>query len=773
MNRFLLTVLLGGFILGALHSQPLPCTVPAEMTSFCDEACIICDIDGFEGINNSTLQGQMPIDFCTTNQNHLLWIAFQAGSTNLTLNVAVSNCTQNDGLEIGIYYSDDCLNFTKVSNCDDDVPENTSQNFTNIVPLIIGQYYYFVMDGNGGDVCHYDVTVVSGNTIVTPLTTSGEISGQLELCPGLTQSYTTTGQEGATTYQWTVDGTIVSTEQTFDLALNTLGTHELCVVASNVCDIAPASCVNLHVTAVQPTTINGSICSNETFIAAGDTIDAAGTYQYTFQSALGCDSLVTVNVVQLPASFTNFSVDICDGDTLMVAGLPFTTAGNFQEIVPNWVGCDSTITFDLGLIVCEINVNEAATNVACNGGNTGSLSFYVQSGTPPFTYDWQQLGTGLTGSGNITALSETITIPNLAVGTYVVTVNNNFGEDAVAILTIQQPPQLAITFDPTQTNGYEVTCAGGNDGTIAATATGGVPNYTFAWSDGSTNSTLTDAIAGTYILTVTDASNCTLTNAYTTTEPTPLNFSPIYTDANCGGLATGIIQIPTATGGVSPYHYAFEDGVFADDTLFTGLTPDIYHVAVIDSNGCVTLDSGLIVAPIIPTVYLPDTLTIDLADSIGILTLADGVDSIIWTGINLSCYDCIEPIASPVWSGGYTVTVISEDDCVAVDSVYIVVNKIRKVFVPNAFSNNDDGTNDWFTVFAGPQVRIVKEFRVFDRWGELLFENFNFEPNEEAFGWNGDYRGKKLINDVFVWYAVVEFIDGIIIRYEGDVSIIK
>jgi hypothetical protein len=78
----------------------------------------------------------------------------------LTLYVSVFNCQSGGGgsqtgLEVGIYYSLDCETFQLVSNCDGDFPLNTTQNFTNTVPLIIGQYYYFVMDGNAADVCQY------------------------------------------------------------------------------------------------------------------------------------------------------------------------------------------------------------------------------------------------------------------------------------------------------------------------------------------------------------------------------------------------------------------------------------------------------------------------------------------------------------------------------------------------------------------------------------------------------------------------------------------
>ena len=124
------------------------CGNPALMTPTCQEACIICDIDGFTGRNSSFLKGVAPPGFCTGTVHNIQWIAFIAGTVDLTLEVTVSNCNSGAGLEIGIYKSNDCKTFQLVSECDGDVRENTTRIFKNTVPLIVGQHYYFVIDGN-------------------------------------------------------------------------------------------------------------------------------------------------------------------------------------------------------------------------------------------------------------------------------------------------------------------------------------------------------------------------------------------------------------------------------------------------------------------------------------------------------------------------------------------------------------------------------------------------------------------------------------------------
>ncbi|MEM9930513.1 MAG: hypothetical protein AAF840_11885, partial [Bacteroidota bacterium] len=131
--------------------QPVPCTDPPTMTPTCVEACIICDIDGFSGRHQSMIPGEAPEDFCTFTVHNAQWIAFLAGSENLQVELSVSNCDAGFGLEVAIYEGIDCENFRMVSNCfggtTGTVGENQSRVLENTEPLVIGQYYYLVMDG--------------------------------------------------------------------------------------------------------------------------------------------------------------------------------------------------------------------------------------------------------------------------------------------------------------------------------------------------------------------------------------------------------------------------------------------------------------------------------------------------------------------------------------------------------------------------------------------------------------------------------------------------
>ena len=102
-----------------------------------------------------------------------------------------------------------------------------------------------------------------------------------------------------------------------------------------------------------------------------------------------------------------------------------------------------------------------------------------------------------------------------------------------------------------------------------------------------------------------------------------------------------------------------------------------------------------------------------------------------------------------------------------------MVKKKRRVFIPAAFSPNNDGINDMFFVFGGIEVARIESMQIFNRWGDEVFLNEDFPPNEQSEGWNGLHRGEVLNPSVFVYRIVVRFNDGSKENYYGDVSLMK
>jgi gliding motility-associated-like protein len=96
----------------------------------------------------------------------------------------------------------------------------------------------------------------------------------------------------------------------------------------------------------------------------------------------------------------------------------------------------------------------------------------------------------------------------------------------------------------------------------------------------------------------------------------------------------------------------------------------------------------------------------------------------------------------------------------------------QKVFIPNAFSPNGDGINDFFSIFANEDTKIIQQLNIYDRWGELIFIKKDFAPNQESLGWDGTFREKKEMPGVYTYWAEVEFLDGKKKFFKGDVTLI-
>ena len=140
--------------------------------------------------------------------------------------------------------------------------------------------------------------------------------------------------------------------------------------------------------------------------------------------------------------------------------------------------------------------------------------------------------------------------------------------------------------------------------------------------------------------------------------------------------------------------------------------------------------------------------------------------------VNLSCSDCPSPTATVANNTSYTLTIRNSFGCVVADTVTIITFcKNSQVFVPNAFTPDGDGLNDILMV-RGTGV-TVKSFRVFNRWGNLIFEKQGFSPNDPRFGWDGKVRGVLAQPDVYVYTAEVTCDNGVVYTYKGNTTILK
>jgi gliding motility-associated-like protein len=152
----------------------------------------------------------------------------------------------------------------------------------------------------------------------------------------------------------------------------------------------------------------------------------------------------------------------------------------------------------------------------------------------------------------------------------------------------------------------------------------------------------------------------------------------------------------------------------------------------------------------------------------------DNIGLIEWTPAEgLSCTDCLNPVFSGTEPTNYTLYIEDKNGCGVSARTFVSIEKKFQVYIPSAFSpNNGDGINDVFHIFADPDiVAKVNSFLIFDRWGENLFENYNFQPNDPVEGWDGNFRGQRLNTGVYVYFAEIEFIDGTRKIFKGDVTL--
>ncbi len=497
--------------------------------------------------------------------------------------------------------------------------------------------------------------------------------------------------------------------------------------------------------------------------------NADGVFVYNLTNQYGCDSIVTETVSLLPSNTTNIALTTCDA----------ASVGVQTVVLTNQFGCDSTVITTTSLLPpanCGAQVSVVGSNIPC-ASTTGTLTLTATLGIPPFQYDVRQGGNSV-ATGSVNSLNTPQVVSGLPAGIYTVVITASTGYSATAQATVVQllpPVPGAVT--TSDYGGFAISCEGGDDGTAQVAVGGGLPPYTYAWSSGSTLVQATGLTAGTYTLTVTDANNCTATATATLTEPAPVAIAFLVTNITCFGRRDGTITVQ-ASGGIPPYRYSLNSGGLQVSNVFTGLGSGVFTIRVEDASGCEALETIVVNAPPPFEVELSGPENIAIGDSATLEILAnvpaDSIQSIIW-GPPLDTTDCTVCFTqgiAPFVTTTYSVTVVTTGGCSDDDKITVFVDRRRYLYVPNVFSPNGDGENDIFTVFAKPNtVKNIKTMQLFNRWGEALYQLNDFQPNNPNIGWDGTFRGQPMNPAVFAWMIEVEFIDGVVEVYSGDVTI--
>jgi gliding motility-associated-like protein len=418
------------------------------------------------------------------------------------------------------------------------------------------------------------------------------------------------------------------------------------------------------------------------------------------------------------------------------------------------------------------------TEPTCNGDRDGSAEVRVQGGTAPYSYAWS------TGS-------TTKEIVNVIAGIYNVTVTDARLCPAPSLsVEILQPQRLILDTLAAETN--NVTCNKLSDGQITLQRIGGNGGDTkYVWANNiSVTEKAINLEAGVYSITATDVKGCKDDFTITLTQPDPITFSlaPIL-PPRCFGEET-FIKLDTAFGStfLHPFTVSIDNGpqyplkyevpVFADEHLVT-VTEQV--------TGCTDTISVFIPQPpaitigfnrLFDSVPFPKML-VGLGDSARIdpiITSALPIDSVSWTPRDFLTFtsDSLRPFVRPLDDKTYQLRVIDVNGCIATARLDVELERNRNVFVPNIFSPNDDDKNDFFAPFSGAGVKSINFMRIFDRWGELLYEKTGLLVGDDPTqGWDGKFNGVYVQAGIYVYIIDVTFEDGNTLVYRGDITVIR
>jgi len=415
----------------------------------------------------------------------------------------------------------------------------------------------------------------------------------------------------------------------------------------------------------------------------------------------------------------------------------------------------------------EMSFDYQVTDATCSGFSNGIVDItHVGSINTPIDYQWDANANNQTTDSAV----------GLAAGLYHVIITDSMGCSTQGSIVVEEPTLLEISFETSDN-----LCSDDTIGAIVTTANGGIPDYNFNWSNGMTMSDLTGLETGIYNVTMTDANNCELVSSVEITQPPQLSASFEREDVTCFGDQNGSVII-SAEGGALPYQYSFNENEFNGVTNVIGLQAGEYDVVIVDANGCSWSSTAVVDGPPAVEADAGEDITLGLGETADLsvtTTNAVGNVEVTWSAPysgTLFCPDSSEICPSPqsitLNTITYEVYVVDENGCEATDEITVFVEKQRPVFVPTAFTPNNDAVNSILLVH-GRKDTEVKVFRIYDRWGNMVYEARDFLVGDLDTGWDGTFKGKQMQPGVYIWYLEALFIDGFEEIYKGQTTLLR
>ncbi|MFK8054737.1 MAG: choice-of-anchor L domain-containing protein [Saprospiraceae bacterium] len=491
-------------------------------------------------------------------------------------------------------------------------------------------------------------------------------------------------------------------------------------------------------------------------------LDQAGIVCYGDSN--GTASILQVNYGGVPRALSTMTYSWRHDVTEV--GPVVTGLGGRQEAVvtaTDFRGCtaaDSIVIFEPTPISATAVV---LNDVSCRDGADGGAEISVEGGIPGYTYSWLS---------PVSAPTDAIT-NELTAGVHdVVGIDANGCTDTVSV-TLREPDSLLANFEV-----REVNCFDRNSGFASIEVRGGVSPYVYAWPDGSRGTQLDSLSEGDYELLVTDANGCVLRDTAIIGTASTVSLSGEGFGVSCNGDRDGAIEL-NAFGGNGPYQYQISGVDFNIFSEFRYLQPNRYWALAMDRDGCPSDTMYLTVEepqPII--VEAGEEIEIELGESVEMFAQvfnSQGMVDYLWLPNDstiFSCQSCPNPTVRPTFQGIIQVQVIDSTGCEAEDYIRIKLRKELQALVPTGFTPNNDGRDDRLLIHGKAGTEVIS-FKVFDRWGDVVFADGGYRVNDENRGWNGRIKDAYANGGVYIWEAKLRYIDGAIETLTGQTTLVR
>lgn len=501
---------------------------------------------------------------------------------------------------------------------------------------------------------------------------------------------------------------------------------------------------------------------------------SVGIYNVTVTDATGCVKNASADLVINDSSGVNIQVvqniscaTYCDAElqaTPAFGAAPYsyqwsngTTTSNVNNLCSGFYSVTLTDANQCAAIdtLTLSNPSGLLTNIttqpaSCFGFADGSASLNIQSILPVTNILWSP-------AGQISA-----TATNLPAGNYSVVVTDVNGCSVVDSCVVTQPnkPTLSIFAN-------DVSCFGANDASIMATASNGNGPYAYSWSNGETQSAISNLSSGIYWITATDVNNCSADSFSIVNEPTQITVNFDSHPAGCETAQDGFIAAEVY-GGTPSYNYQWSNSPVNSNVL-NNLSSGSYAITVTDASGCFIVDSTHVVAMPQFSVYAGFDVETAVGFPVTLNALVDVPGSYTYEWFpnqNITGQGLDQVEVQPDTTTVYTVVVTDINGCYASDDVKVDVLANVYISIPNAFSPNNDGYNNLFFPIPADRV-VIQSFRVFDRWGRKVHDSLGVP------GWDGTWEGHRCEMGLYTYYCEYTRPDGVETRAQGTVLLLR